>query len=743
MQTKYLSEKEREKGQHHFALYEVWNGVSIGLLGDTLVYILAVYFSANAFELGYISSALYITALIVPFIAPLLVGKNINRIMTVSWYLRGFLCIGHLLLLFTTGKLAVIVLLIVYSLYAALRAVGMTMYDAISKSITTIRNRGAFYAKANICYNFSTLITKLFAVFVMQFSPLSSLYTIIILQMIGIVGNTIASYEVSKVPCRITFDYSKDNSFKEGLKIVIRDKAIATRVFIRFLQVTVIVMMGMNVPFMSTALHLSDSGVVLFTVEAMLAYVIAGVVVQALSDKMGSKPLIISSSILFIFASLCWAFFPVTLGALPFFIVGFFTSFSMQLVYLLSTKMTADVIPEKGAGSFTVIVNVGMAVFSLAGALLSGLFVNLGESSSIGNIPYVINDYSICFFSCTILSLGVLILSICMKEKGAQKTKTLFSREGLQAVSTISRLESRVDPLQRRRLIMNLSENTAIIAKDEIRAKLHSPYSRDARDIIKTLTLKRDDYFVDDLVELAKNDDSYVQTDAILALSTYKDSALSYNALVYVMQNSLWSSARSIASRSLSYFDGSSEYLPLVEEAFSKSIHIDVVVDYLVALYNMDKDKKICASIFDYTTKGKSVYFRSTLYAFFDTLISDETPRLARLYEYINLGTPTSDVISNFLEDLKDVYIIEANFDSIVEAFRLNDKEKERSIILDIVKRADLKGANENAKVALSSLKVGLLKTEEMPLKNFDNTDMVALLYFASLLLSPDSFLFS
>ena len=743
MQTKYLSEKEREKGQHHFALYEVWNGVSIGLLGDTLVYILAVYFSANAFELGYISSALYITALIVPFIAPLLVGKNINRIMTVSWYLRGFLCIGHLLLLFTTGKLAVIVLLIVYSLYAALRAVGMTMYDAISKSITTIRNRGAFYAKANICYNFSTLITKLFAVFVMQFSPLSSLYTIIILQMIGIVGNTIASYEVSKVPCRITFDYSKDNSFKEGLKIVVRDKAIATRVFIRFLQVTVIVMMGMNVPFMSTALHLSDSGVVLFTVEAMLAYVLAGVVVQALSDKMGSKPLIISSSVLFIFASLCWAFFPVSLGVLPFFIVGFFTSFSMQLVYLLSTKMTADVIPEKGAGSFTVIVNVGMAVFSLAGALLSGFFVNLGESSSIGKIPYVINDYSICFFSCTILSLGVLILSICMKEKGAQKTKTLFSREGLQAVSTISRLESRVDPLQRRRLIMNLSENTAIIAKDEIKAKLHSPYSRDARDIIKTLTLKRDDYFVDDLVELAKNDDSYVQTDAILALSTYKDSALSYNALVYVMQNSLWSSARSIASRSLSYFDGSSEYLPLVEEAFSKSIHIDVVVDYLVALYNMDKDKKICASIFDYTTKGKSVYFRSTLYAFFDTLISDETPRLARLYEYINLGTPTSDVISNFLEDLKDVYIIEANFDSIVEAFRLNDKEKERSIILDIVKRADLKGANENAKVALSSLKVGLLKTEEMPLKNFDNTDMVALLYFASLLLSPDSFLFS
>lgn len=743
MQTKYLSEKERGKGQHHFALYELWNGVSIGLLGDTLVYVLAVYFSANAFELGYISSALYITALVVPFVAPLLVGKNINRIMTVSWYLRGFLCIGHLLLLFTSGRLAVFVLLVVYSLYAALRAVGMTMYDAISKSITTIRNRGAFYAKANICYNFSTLVTKLFAVFVMQFSPLSSLYTIIILQMIGIVGNTIASYEVSKVPCRITFDYSKDSSFKEGLKLIFKNKKMAFRVFIRFLQVTVIVMMGMNVPFMSTKLHLSDSAVMLFTVEAMLAYVLSGVVVQALSDKMGSKPLIISSSILFIFSSLCWAFFPVTLGALPFFIVGFFTSFSMQLVYLLSTKMTADVIPENGAGSFTVIVNVGMAMFSLVGALLAGELVNLGETSAIGKVPYVINDYSICFFAASILSFGVLLLSIFMKEEGAQKTKTLFSREGLQAVSTISRLESQADPLLRRRLVMDLSENSAIIAKDEIRAKLHSPYSRDARDIIKTLTLKKDDYFVSDLVELAKNDDSYVQTDAILALSSYKNSVMAYDALVYIMKNSLWSSARSIASRSLSYFDNSSEYLPLVEEAFSKSIHIDVVVDYLVALYNMDKDKKICSRIFDYTLKGKSVYFRSTLYAFFDTLISDETPRLARLYEFISLGTPVEDAISNFLEDLKDVYIIDEKFDSIIDAFRSHDKEKERSIILEIVKNSDVNGAKDSVKPALLSLKEGLLKTEEMPLKNFDNTDMVALLYFASLLSSPDSFLFS
>ena len=172
MQTKYLSEQERRNGRHHFVLYECWNGVSIGMLGDTFINILAVRFMAGNFALGYISSALYITALIVPFVVPFLKGHNIRSLISTTWYIRGFVCLGHILLLFLKGRAAIFVLLLVYTLYAGFRAIGMVMYDAISKSITTIGNRGAFYAKANIAYNVITLVTKLVSVCVMYFSPL-------------------------------------------------------------------------------------------------------------------------------------------------------------------------------------------------------------------------------------------------------------------------------------------------------------------------------------------------------------------------------------------------------------------------------------------------------------------------------------------------------------------------------------------------------------------------------------------
>ena len=742
MQTPYLSERERKVGQHHFILYECWNGVSMGLLGDTFINILAVYFFASNFALGYISSALYITALAVPLVLPLLKGKNMCKIMYVSWYLRGFVCVGHVALLFLEGQAAVIVLLIVYTLYATFRSISMVMYDAMSKSITTLHNRGAFYAHANMCYNGLMLVTKLFAVFALEYTPLDALKTITTLQLVGVLANSYGSYQLSKVPCRINFDYSKSLPMKTIIKNTFRNSYTAKRIWLRFIQVTIIVMMGMNVPFMSKELCLSNALVVLFTGLAMAAYVVSGMVSAALSDKMGSKPLLISASILFIFASLCWAFFPLSFGFIPFFIVGFLTSFSMQLVYLLSTKLTADVIPEKGAGSFTVLVTVGMAIFSLIGALFAGILTNIGETIHFSELPYAMNNYSLCFLTCTVLSIVVLFLAISMKEKGARSTRMLFSRHGLHAVSTISHLESAHDPLTHRRLIMELSENSALIAEDEVRAKLKSPYSRDASDIIRTLKLKPNRVFLNDLCTIATNDDSYVQVDAISALGSYTEYDEAARALLNVLHSSKWNSAKSEAAQALSKFKNSGDYLDEVMENARKALHIDNVLDYLVALRNMDDEKLIYSEIFRVINDNRSMYFRSTVYAFVDTLISDETPRLARIYEHIRQGIHPSEAFNTFLEDLRGVDVINSSIESIVNAYKSEDMRLEIDISLKIVENANFDNVPKSVKKSLLSLQNGLLKIRAIPPQKIDQTDVVALTYFASLLVSLGTFIF-
>lgn len=741
MQTKYLSEKERRVGRHHFALHEFWNGISIGFLGDTLIYVLAVHFNAGNLSLGYISSALYIAALVLPLVMPLLRGKNIKSIFWICWLLRGLLCIGHLGLLFLDGKAAVVLLLVVFSLYAIFRAIAIVMYDPLAKSITTIRSRGAFYARVNIYYNALTLVAKVFAVFAIEYSPLASVLTIVILQMIGIVGNTFASIEVSKVPCRITFESTNDYSFLKVVKSALSNKKTASRVWLRWLQLTILVMMGMTVPFMSKKLGLGDSIVVLYTVDMMGAYIIAGMVSEALSDRIGSKPLAILGSMLFILTGLCWAFFPLSFGPIPFFLIGFFSNFSIQLVYLLSCKLTADVIPEKGSVSFTVMITLGAAILSLIGGLLSGALVNLGDSGVLSFIPYATNDYSLCFIVSVFLGVVVLVISLFMKEEGAQSSKMLFSRRGLRAVSTLSRLESIADPLQRRRLVIDLSENTAIIAKEEVRAKLRSPFSRDARDIIKTLGLKPSLIFEKDLIELASNDDSYVQTDAISALSSYKTEK-TREALIRIMRDSKWSSARALAAYSLSYFDGTSEFLEGIRKDIASSKHVDVVMNYMTSEYNMDKEKKLFERIFESVKNKRSKSFRATIYAYLDTLLSDETPRLARIYEHISLGTPVHEAIYTFLEDLRDVESIDSSIDALTQAYKDKDIEKEKMLSLELINSASDTGIPENILPSWTSLKKGLLSIEDIDNEELDMTDMVALVYFSALLVSPGTFVF-
>lgn len=742
MQTKYLSEQERRVGRHHFVLYECWNGVSIGLLGDTFVNILAVRFMAGNLALGYISSALYITSLVIPFVVRFLKGHNIRNLIAITWYLRGFVCLGHLLLLFLKGDAAIFVLLLVYTLYAAFRAVGMVMYDAISKSITTLNNRGAFYARANIAYNGLTLGTKLVAVLVMYFSTLDPILTIVIMQMIGVVGNTIASYEVSRVPCRINFEYSAATSFKETLKMTFKDKRVSSCVMLRWIQLSIIVVMGMNVSFMSRILSLDDSFVILFTVQAMLAYVLSGLVSGVLSDKIGSKPLVIIGSAFFMILSALWFIMPPSVGPVPFFVVGFFSSFSMQLVYLLSTKLTADVIPENNSAMFTVLVNIGMAIFALAAGFFAGGIVNLGYSLNLNNVPYVLNNYSLCFLSATVLSSIVLIIAIRMEEEGATSVGTLFSKHGLMAISTIKHLEASRDPLRHRRLIMDLSENNALIAEEEIKSKLKSPYSRDARDIINTLTLKPSAVFTNDIIDIAINDDSYIQMDAITALKSYTSSKSAEEALLMIMRQSKWSSARSEAACSLSYFPDSSRFLSEVEENIHKVQHIDNVLSYLVALNNMDKEKKLFTHIFDVVVLKKSKVFRATVYSYMDILISDETPRLGRIYERGYLGEKIYETLSSFLEDLRSVEIIDSLVDDIVEAYKSGDVNEEIRLCMEIVNRATFSTLPEDIKTRLFSLKTGLESVKNIDKESLEETDMVALLYFSCLLVCPGTFIF-
>ena len=156
----------------------------------------------------------------------------------------------------------------------------------------------------------------------------------------------------------------------------------------------------------------------------------------------------------------------------------------------------------------------------------------------------------------------------------------------------------------------------------------------------------------------------------------------------------------------------------------------------------MDKGKNLFAHIFDYIHLKKSTQFRATVYAYMDTLISDETPRLARIFERVYLGEKIYETLWSFLEDLRSVEVIDSNIEDIVNAYKNDNRDEQIRLCMQIINNASFNELPSDIKESLIALKNGLERINEIDKNLIDDIDMVALIYFSALLVCPGTFIF-
>ena len=159
--TRYLSEAEKREGQKHLYLQEMYNGIGYSWLGDTIVYLMAIYFSASNIALGYISAAAYITGVVLPFVPRIFHGKNHIKVQSTVWAFRGFVCLLYLGLYFLSGKSAVVLLLVVYTLFNLFRMIGVALHDSTVRTVSSSSNRGRVVAGMNTAYQGASVVVRI------------------------------------------------------------------------------------------------------------------------------------------------------------------------------------------------------------------------------------------------------------------------------------------------------------------------------------------------------------------------------------------------------------------------------------------------------------------------------------------------------------------------------------------------------------------------------------------------------
>ncbi len=737
IQTRYLNEKEKQTGRRRLRHSEFWSGVSFSFLGDTFVYLLAVANNAGNLELGYISSALYLAGILLPIAPRLFKGKRMVSILTFSSIMRALVSLLYVSMLFTSGTPAVILLLITYSLYCIMRMFGVVFFDSTVKTVTSVKNRGRLLGSMSVTYQGGSIIARIISAVFTSIARFSGILGMVLLQIVGIFTTGVSAYHLSRIPGRAVASHTKGRTLMVIFREAVANRQIGLRLFVRWIFISVSVVNGLVIPFLRRSVGLDANIVLLYSVVAGIAAMLAGFVTKKFGDRLGSRPLILWTSILLVASYCLWFLLSAATPWWVFFLSGFLVNFFLSVTNVLAQRLVAGVTPDEEAVGFNSMSNFIIALCALATGLVSGFLVRDTVSAAgflrIGGMAFG-NSYSFTFLLAALLSLCGSIVTARLHESGSssprEAAQVLFSLHGLQAVASLDRLARTNDPFERKALLVSLGTNLTGVATKAIRAELSLPFSQNAQEMLQALSIKPRAALIDDIIGIALDSDSSLQLDAIAALGAYRRHDKARETLELLMDSGKWSSARSMACKALAHWSAGkgTDYLPRIHEMSKSARHIDEEIDFLVAKHILDKDGDFLKEFFESVIQGRSATFRRIRYSVLATFLPSTGSQLSEMFQKWK-NRDTDDYLSDFLDESRDVADLDREYSTILKAFRTLDYEWLHQFCFSLAEEAQV---GEQGRLA--RLREGILVGKTLDKDLLDVHDYLALLYFVYLL---------
>ncbi len=728
MKTKYLTAEERQEGRKRIYQFQSFNGIGFNFMGATSVYLLAIHFGANNFQLGYISSVIFLTGIILVALPRLLAGKNLVKVQSAAWFIRGCIILLYLFLFKLHGEAAIYLILIVYTLFSASRMIGMAVWNALIKMVADSGDRGKVIAQGSILNQTSSVAARLISAVVTSFQYFSGIVGILLLQMFGVVFNTIAVNSLRKIPCRETVEYTRGRNIFVILKDALGNRERKYPLLLKWSIVSIIVLNGLIIPFIRIEAGFGSNYVFLYSLVMAVAVIMSGLFARAFADRMGSRPLLIGMSLFLVLSYFMWMILPVSGGRggafspVVYYILGFFTNFFLRLDNILITRVVVNTMPEDESFSYNAMVNFVTALFSAAAGVLGGLFINWGRISS----ALLFNRYSYLFVFGVLLSILVVILSLRLIDRGSLTGKEtaaiLFSFEGLKAYINIGKMKGARDPVKKKTVLLSISENEAPAATEELKRILALPLSASKGEVIKSLFRHPRPELLPELLAEARDFGSYHQLKAIFALGAYPLPEV--EELLLDLLNNADTAVRSNAAKSLGRI-GNKSTLPLVRSLAAEAESPWDRINYLIALKNMDASGGYLEHLFDEGSRGPEGMFRQTYYALCADLYG-MAPSLSELYQACNRARGKG--IRPFLESARDNAAFYRHFQDLKEWMKREDWPSIGGFCRESL--------GETAEVTRTGLKRGIIRFTHRNTASYD--DMCAVLYFTYQILSRD-----
>jgi hypothetical protein len=668
IKTHFLSQEERDTGRKYFSTFTLFNGLGFGFLADTTVYLLAIHFGASNIQLGYISSIIYLSGIMLIFSPKIIADRDLIRVFFWAWLLRGFVCLINAAVLFTSGQIAVAVILISYTLFCTSRIIGASLNNPVIQMISTPSNLGDILTHNTAYYNFGSILGKIASFAIMSITAIKGLIGLMILQGLGVMFNTIACVFLRRVPCREKIEITPGQNlialFIKGLSE--KKKLIPLVLF--WNNLSMMVFAGFTIPLLRKTIGLEENIVFLYTIATAIAATCAMYMIRPFIDKVSLKPFVLSNAFFNVILFALWACIGRETPVYAIFILGSVFMFLNGINQSVVNRILISSIPHKNK------VNYNSMVYFIAGILALTFGIAAGALGDVGDTyhPGPFNHYYLIFAAGMLLSAVTFFLGTLMDGRNPdffRKPQDLVKALGnMKSLFDVYHFDTAKSSEERKSILMSLKYTSAPFALEEIRKILKNPLSSETEEVLKSLFAKPRTKLLPDILDCANDRGFYHRATAIFALGAYPDPEVK-RALVNFLGDET-PRIRSNAAKSLARVGGN-EYL---DEIIKLSRDADNttwdILNYVIAVMTIDRKSPFIGTMFDIADRQGEKSYKQAVFSVFSRMLECR-PELNLIYQNENLGKFKG--LRMLLDEARQFQVFYRNTSFISDSFTAGD----------------------------------------------------------------------
>jgi hypothetical protein len=633
MKTHYLSQEERDTGLKYFSIFTLLNGLGFGFLADTVVYLLAIHFGASNMQLGYISSIIYLSGIMLIFTPKIIAGHNLVRVFFWAWLLRGFFCLINAAVLFVSGQIAVAIILISYSLFCLSRTVGASLNNPVIQSISTTENLGNILTHNTAYNNFGSILGRIASYILMSIAFFKGLFGLMVLQGLGILFNTIASLFLRKVPCRETIQNAPGHNILSHFKRGLFDKKKFIPLMLFWNNLSVMVLAGFVIPLLRKTIGFEENTVFLYTITTAIATTCAMYLMRPFIDKVSLKPFILANSFLNVLFFSIWSFIHPGTPVYSIFILGFFFMFLNGMNQSVVNRILISSIPHTDKVNYNSMVYFIAGIIALLFGIAAGALGDIGENHH----PLFFNHYYLIFGVAIVFSVITFILALSLDGRSPnffQSPQNIVRTfRNIKSLFDVYHLEMAKDPEERQSILMSLKYRSAPFAIAAIRKILKNPLSSETEEVLKSLFVKPRIKLLPDILECANDKGFYHRATAIFTLGAYPNPEVAKSLIEHLDDES--PRIRSNAAKSLARIGNKDHLEKIIALSESKENSTWDILNYIISIFTIDRNSSYLYKIFGIAHYYSDKSYNQSIFSMFARVMGC-IPELSSIYQSEN-----------------------------------------------------------------------------------------------------------